>query len=366
MSLQNPLKRWREGLSAAVAMMLSQVALASGSVFMPPDGQALSKSVDQIYGFLIVASAISFVLLIGGMIYFVWKYRRTSPNQMGAYITHNHTAEFLWSFIPFVIFMFVFAWGWIVYDQMRHFPDNALEIHVFAKKWEWKFVYKNGKEVMNSLDENNQAVPATLVVPVGRPVKLIMSSTKINPTGTDPGDRPVLHSFYIPAMRVKQDVVPGRFTALWFQAEQPGMYRVFCAEFCGGGHSAMRGLVKAVAPAEFDNWLAGEEGTATAGKELSLADKGKVLYQQRACIGCHSLDGSPMTGPTWKHIFGEKVSFVDGSSATVDENYIRESILNPNAKVVKGFPSPSAMPPYAGQLSDEEIGQLIEFIKTVK
>ena len=128
----------------------------------------------------------------------------------------------------------------------------------------------------------------------------------------------------------------------------------------------MKAFVKAVPQAEFDTWLSGEESGAAGGKELSLADKGKVLYQQRACIGCHSLDGSQMTGPTWKGAFGRTESLADGSTATVDENYIRESILNPNAKVVKGFGPPSAMPAYAGQLTDEELGQLIEFIKTVK
>lgn len=366
MSLQKPFKKWLAGLAGLVATMSSQLALAGSSLYMPPEGNAIARSVDQIYGFLIITSVISFILVVGGMIYFVLKYKRTATNQKSAYITHNHTAEFLWSFIPFVIFMFVFAWGWIVYDEMRTFPDNALEVHVFAKKWEWKFVYKNGKEVMNGLDDKNQVSPAMMVVPVGRPVKLIMSSTKINPGGNDPADRPVLHSFFIPAMRVKQDLVPGRYTALWFEAEKAGTYQVFCTEYCGGGHSAMKAHIKAVSPEEFDTWLSGEEAGATGGKELSLADKGKILYQQRACIGCHSLDGSKMTGPTWKELFGHNVELADGSKVKSDENYIRESILNPNAKVVKGFGPPSAMPAYAGQLSDEEIGQLIEFIKTVE
>ncbi len=366
MSLQNPFKRWRAGFAGIVATLSSQLSFAQSSLYMPPQGNEIARSVDQIYGFLIISSVISFILVVGGMIYFVIKYKRTATNQKSAYITHNHTAEFLWSFIPFVIFMFVFAWGWIVYDEMRTFPENSLEVHVFAKKWEWKFVYKNGKEVLNGLDDKNQVSPAMMVVPIGRPVKLIMSSTKINPGGNDPADRPVLHSFFIPSMRVKQDVVPGRYTALWFQADKAGTYQVFCTEFCGGGHSAMKGHIKAVSPEEFDAWLTGEEAGATGGKELSLADKGKVLYQQRACIGCHSLDGSAMTGPTWKGTFGKKEPLADGSSVTVDENYIRESILNPNAKVVKGYGPPSSMPAYAGQLSDEELSQLIEFIKTVK
>lgn len=343
---------------------------ASASTFMPAAGTQIAAEVDKIYAFLLIASLISFLLLVGGMSYFVVKYKRKSATDKTAYITHNHTLEFLWSFIPFMIFMFVFAWGWMVYHDMRKMPENALEVHVFAKKWDWRFVYKNGKEVVSELDDKMQRVPSTLVVPYGRPVKLIMASEKVNPTGTDKSDRPVLHSFFIPAFRVKQDVVPGRYTALWFQAEKAGLYNIFCAEYCGSGHSAMRGLIRAVAPEEFEAWLAGEAipgapVAAGGGQAVNpLVAQGKSLYAAKACIGCHSVDGSQMTGPTFKGIIGRK-SQTDAGTITVDENYIRESILNPTAKTVQGF-TKGAMPPYAGQLSEDDLLAIIEFLKTLK
>ncbi len=338
---------------------------ASASTFMPAQGTKIAAEVDTIYAFLLISSLISFVLLIGGMCYFVVKYKRKSANDKTEYITHNHTLEFLWSFIPFLIFMFVFAWGWMVYHDMRKMPEDALEVHVFAKKWDWRFVYKNGKEVTAALDENMKLQPSTMVVPVGRPVKLIMASEKVNPSGNDPTDRPVLHSFFIPSFRVKQDVVPGRYAALWFEADKAGLYNVFCAEYCGGGHSAMRGLIRAVAPAEFEAWLAGEAVSTEAVAQVNpLVAKGKTLYAANACIGCHSVDGSKMTGPSFKGLFG-KTEQTDKGSVKVDENYLRESVLNPNAKIVAGYP-PGQMPPYAGQLSEDDILALIEFIKTLK
>jgi cytochrome c oxidase subunit II len=340
-------------------MWWSSVASAS-SAFMPPAGTEIASQVDSIYAFLLVGSLISFIILIGGMIYFVVKYRRRTPNDKTAYITHNHTLEFLWSFIPFCIFIFAFAWGWIVYHDMRSFPQDALEVHVVAKKWDWRFLYKNGKEVISGVDAEGRKSPATMVVPVGRPIKLIMASEKINPAGTDPTDRPVLHSFFIPAFRVKQDVVPGRYSALWFKPEVEGTFWVFCTEYCGSGHSAMLAAVRVVPVPEFENWLAteGEVGG-------SLADIGRQLYAQKACIGCHSLDGTRVVGPTFKGLFGRTNHATDKGAVTVDEDYLRESILAPNAKIVAGYAA-GIMPVYAGQLSDDEVTALIEFIKTVK
>ncbi len=342
------------------SLFLESIAQADDRVFMPPQATDVAVQVDSIYAFLLWASLISFILVVGGMLYFVYKYKRTSSHQKSAYITHNHTLEFLWSSIPFLIFMFVFAWGWYVYDQMRTYPADSLEVHVFAKKWDWKFVYKNGKESVTSMDANNNVKPATLVVPLGKSVKLLMSSTKINPDSKDPSDRAVLHSFFVPAFRVKQDVVPGRYTALTFKADKLGEFYVFCAEFCGGGHSTMRAMVKVVTPEEFEKWLASEGSGA-----LSLADKGRAIYAAKACIGCHSLDGSRVVGPSFKGFWGRIEEMVDGSKVTVNEDYIRESILDPNIKVVKTFPS-GVMPVFKGQVTDEDITALIEFIKTVK
>lgn len=334
-------------------------SVASANTFMPPAGTNIAGQVDSIYRFLLIGSLISFIILIGGMIYFVFKYRRRSENDKTAYITHNHTLEFLWSFIPFVLFMFVFAWGWMVYHQMRSFPEDALEVNVVAKKWDWRFTYKNGKEVTSGVSAEGKKEPATLVVPVNRSVKLIMSSEKIAPGSTDPADRPVLHSFYVPAFRIKQDVVPGRYTAVWFKAEQEGEYWVFCTEYCGSGHYDMKARVKVVSNEEFEKWLASEGAGA-----MSLADQGRTLFGSKACVGCHSLDGTRTVGPTFKGLFGRTESLEGGGSAKVDEDYLRESILNPTAKIVAGFQP--VMPPYAGQLSDDEIKAIIEFIKSVK
>ena len=345
------------------SQLFSSTAHAASSTFMPPAATEIASHVDSIYAFLLWSSLIFFIMLIGGMIFFVFKYRRRTASDKTAYITHNHTLEFLWSFIPFCIFIFCFAWGWIVFHQMRAMPENALEIHVVGKKWDWRFVYKNGREITAGLDNDGNKTPATMVVPLGRPVKLIMASEKVNPaSNTDPKDRPVLHSFYIPAFRVKQDLVPGRYTTLWFQATETGTFNVFCAEYCGEGHYSMRAAITVVTPEEYEEWLSGE--AAGAGGTLSLADQGKQLYASRACIGCHSINGSASTGPTWKGMWGHEVK-TDKGTVKVDENYIRESILQPNAQIVNGFQA-GLMPSFAGQLKDDEINALIEFIKSVK
>lgn len=338
------------------------VASAEPTTFMPPVATAIAGQFDSVYGFLLTASFIAFVGVVGAMIYFVLKFKRRSADDKTAYITHNHLLEFLWSFIPFVLFMFVFGWGWIVYSRMRTMPEDGLEVHVIAKKWDWRFVYKNGKEVTSGLDANNKRIPPTMVVPLGRPVKLIMSSERQSPgvpLSEAPTDRAVIHSFFVPAFRIKQDVVPGRYTTLWFQADQPGEYWVFCAEYCGTSHFDMTAKIKVVSTEEFEEWLASE-----GGGELPLADLGRQVYAQKACIGCHTLDGRPSVGPTWKGLWGKKV-MTDKGEFTVDEEYIRESILEPNAKKVKGFEN-AVMPPYAGTITEDEIRAVIEFIKTLK
>lgn len=345
-------------------LFTSSVAQASSSTFMPPAATEIAGDVDSIYAFLLWSSLVFFIILIGGMIAFVIMYRRRTGNDKTPYITHNHTLEFLWSFIPFVIFIFCFAWGWIVFHKMRAMPENALEIHVVGKKWDWRFIYKNGREIVAGVDDDGNKTPATMVVPMGRPVKLIMGSEKVNPgSNTDPKDRPVLHSFFIPAFRVKQDLVPGRYTTLWFEATETGTFNVFCAEYCGEGHYSMRAAIKVVTQKEYEEWLSGE-AAGEGGGTLSLAQQGKALYANRACIGCHSVNGSAGSGPTWKGIFGHKV-MTDKGEVTIDENYIRESILQPNAKIVTGFQG-GVMPSFAGQLKEDEINALIEFIKTLK
>ena len=341
--------------------MLWIPAARAQSSFMPPAATEVAEQIDTLYGFLVVSSLISFIILMGGLCYFIYKYKRRSSEDQKAYITHNNTLEFLWSFIPFLIFMVCFFWGMFLYLDMRTFPEDAMEIHVYGKKWDWEFVYKNGRKAIADVDDAGKKIPATMVVPLNKPVKLIMTSIKVNPD--DKRDRAVLHSFFVPAFRVKQDIVPGRYTALTFTPTKKGMFHVFCTEYCGTGHSSMLGRVHVVDELEFNNWVLGDSGGGP--KEMSLADKGKEIYKTRACIGCHSLDGSKMTGPTWKGLYGSKRDFADGSSGTADENYLRESIMNANAKVVKGY-APNQMPAYQGQLTDEDVTAVIEFIKKVK
>lgn len=335
------------------------ISQAHAGTFMPPAATKVAEQVDSIYAFLLISSLISFIILMGGLGYFIVKYRRKTANDKTAYITHNSTLEFLWSFIPLVIFMICFFWGAYVYKQMRTYPENALEINVNGKKWDWDFTYKNGRKITSDVNDKNEKVPATMVVPVGRPVKLIMTSIPVNPD-----DRPVLHSFYVPSFRVKQDLVPGRYTALTFTAEKKGLFNIFCTEYCGTGHSKMLGLIKVVSEEEFNSWILGSDAGGGAGG-ASPMDIGKKVYSNYACIGCHSLDGSANVGPTWKGLFGSTRNFVDGTSAVADENYLRESILNSKAKIVKGYENGN-MPAFAGTLKDDDVTAVIEFIKSLK
>jgi cytochrome c oxidase subunit 2 len=302
---------------------------------MPPEGTQIATHVDSLYAFLLTVSFISCVLVIGGLIVFAMKYRRKSANDKTPYIAHNTTLEFLWSFIPFVIFMVVFVWGWIVYMQLRTMPEDGLEIAVQGQKWNWTFTYKNGR-----------STSAEFYVPVGQPVRLVMTSVD------------VLHSFYIPAFRNKQDVVPGRYTQLWFKAEKEGDYQVLCAEYCGDKHSGMLAKLHVVPRAQFEEWLGNDPY-----KGLPPLEIGRKVYSSR-CIACHNLTEAKNVGPGFKGLWG-KSEAIEGGTVTIDENYVRESILNPNAKVVAGFPK-GVMPTFAGQLNEQEILGAIEFIKSLK
>jgi cytochrome c oxidase, subunit II len=312
---------------------------AKAQSFMPSQGTEIAKQVDNLYGFLLITSFIACVLVIGGMIYFAWKYKRKSDNDKTAYISHNTTLEFVWSFIPLVIFLFVFAWGWFIYHDMRTMPKDALEINVTGKQWAWETEYKNGYKTVNEV-----------VVPVGRDVKIILGSVD------------VIHSFYVPSFRIKQDAVPGRYTALWFRADKLGDFHIFCTEYCGTAHSGMIGRLKVVPQADFDKYL--EEGQEEG--QLPLAKRGEKLFALKACSSCHSVDNPAVkVGPSLFQVFGHEVTLTDGSKVSADENYLRESILTPNAKIVKNFPQ-GVMPTFQGQLNENELNALIEYIKGLK
>jgi cytochrome c oxidase subunit II len=321
--------------------LMKVINIANAQSFMPTEGSSVAKSVDNLYGFLIWVSFISCAILIGGMVYFAIKYKRKSDNDKTAYITHDTRLEVLWSVIPLIIFLVVFAWGWIIYHDMRKMPENALELHVTGQQWAWTAEYKNGVKA------------SEIVVPVGRDVKIILTSTD------------VIHSLYIPSFRIKQDAVPGRYTALWFHADKMGEFHVFCTEFCGTAHSAMITKMRVLPQEDFDKWLIEEADTAT----LPMAERGAKIFN-RACKTCHNATiPDRLIGPSLYQSFGKDEELVDGSTVKIDENYIRESILNPQAKVVKGYADGngrSAMNSFQGALSDAEVTALIEYIKTLK
>ena len=315
--------------------MFFSTPASAQSTFMPPAVTAIGRHYDVLYGFLIILSFISCVLVIGGFVYFAIAYRRKTDNDKTAYITHNNVLEFLWSFIPFVLFMVVFVWGWVVYQQMRTFPKDALEIGIQAQKWSWTFVYKSGK-----------ASSGEFYVPIDQDVKMVMTS------------KDVIHSFFLPAFRNKQDVVPGRYSAVWFHPDKTGDYQVFCAEYCGDQHSGMLAKVHVVSRQAYEDWLANDPY-----KGLPLAEVGKKVYAGK-CMVCHNTTSEKKIGPGWGGIWGKREEMEGGLTVTVDENYVRESILDPNAKIVKGFPP--AMPSFAGQVNEQELLGVIEYIKSLK
>ena len=261
----------------------AQASSNQGSYGMPPQASNFAASVDTLYVFLFYASLVSCVLVIGGFVYFAIKYRRKTDQDRTAYISHNGVLEFLWSFIPFVIFMVVFVWGWVVYHQMREMPEDALEVHVIGQKWNWNFLYKSGRKSAGEF-----------VVPIHTPIKLIMNS------------RDVLHSLYIPSFRVKQDVVPGRYTSLWFEATRLGNFQIFCAEYCGDQHSNMLAKVKVVSLEEYETWLANDPY-----KGLSLVQIGETLFKKQ-CMACHLPTEASLVGPGLKGVFGRKQYFEGG------------------------------------------------------
>lgn len=314
---------------------------ALNDLFLPPAKSTLAHQTDALFWFVHLSGLALTIGLIGIIIYFAFKYRRKSEDEVTPVITHNNKLEVTWSVIPLILVLVIFGWGYKVYMDQQVAPDDAYEIKVTAQKWMWQFTYENGARSNGKLH-----------VPAGQPVKLIMNS------------KDVIHSFFVPDYRLKQDVVPGRYTELWFNASEPGESIIYCTEYCGTGHSDMLGNVVAHKQDEFETWLAENSGGGSKPEDLKPAEWGEQLAQEWACSTCHSTDGSKMTGPTWQGVFGHEVTLSDGSTVTADEDYIRESILKPGAKVVDGFPS--VMNSYEGQLNDDQINAIIEYIKTLK
>lgn len=291
-----------------------------------------NEAIDPVFIFIFGACLVLLLGITAVMVWFVVRYRRSRAPQPTSDADGNLWLEIVWTVLPTLLVLAMFYYGWAGYLALRNIPPGALEVNATARMWSWNFAYTGGRS------------SAKLYVPVGKPVK-------VNLTSVD-----VLHGFYIPAFRVKRDIVPGMTNHVWFSAPKPGSYDIFCSSYCGTGHSAMITTVEALPEAEFAAWL--KEGSKGSGPHPGLA-----LLEQHGCLGCHSTDGSPKIGPSFKGIWGRTTAVLSNGNERniiVDEAYLRTSISAPNTDVVKGFAP--AMPPY--QLQEEELKQIIDYLRS--
>jgi cytochrome c oxidase subunit 2 len=299
----------------------------------PQQASVQALQVDAIYFFMLAVTAFFSLLIAGLVVVFAVKYRRRHEDEVGVPIHGSLALELLWTIIPFLITMVMFGWGAKVFFDLYRAPAGAMEIYVVGKQWMWKVQHMDGQREINELH-----------VPVGRPVKLVM------------GSEDVLHSYFIPAFRVKADVVPGRYNMLWFIASKPGRYHLFCAEYCGTKHSGMVGTIIAMEPAEFQSWVGGGTPSDTP------AAAGEKLFQSQGCVACH-VEGARIPAPLLTNVFGKPVTLQSGATVIADEAYLRESIVNPQAKIVAGFQP--VMPTFQGLVTEEQLLQLIAYIKSL-
>lgn len=299
---------------------------------VPEQASTIAARVDGLYWFLIGVTVCFTGLIFFLILYFAIKYRRRPGNVLAQYVYTSNWLEAVWILIPLAITMVIFVWGAKLYAMMMLSPPaHSIEVYAIGKQWMWKFQHPDGQREINELH-----------VPVGHPVKMTMTS------------QDVIHSLYVPAFRIKMDVVPGRYTSIWFEASKPGVYHLFCTEYCGTAHAGMRGRVVALPPAQYQEWLRSNRVVE------SMAAAGARLYQQMGCGLCH---GVGHLAPALEGVFGSSVQLYGGTTVLADEDYIRESILNPRAKLVAGYAP--IMPTFQGQLNEEELTSLVSYIKSL-
>jgi cytochrome c oxidase subunit 2 len=303
----------------------------------PDQASTVAPRVDGLLFFLLGVSAFFALLIAGLIVVFMIRYRRRPGGDHVPDIHGSLALEGAWTAIPLAIAMVMFFWGASIFATIRRPPDDALEIQVVGKQWMWKLQHLEGRREIDELH-----------IPVGRPVKLTMTSED------------VIHSFYVPAFRVKQDAVPGRYTTLWFEATKAGTYHLFCAEYCGTLHSGMIGRIVAMEPAAFEAWLAGR-APGESGVPIEVAGEG--IFRAQGCGTCHRADGSGQ-GPALAGVFGKPVTLASGETVIADEGYLRESIVSPQAKMVAGYQP--VMPTFQGLLSEEDVMRLIAYVKSLK
>ena len=309
-------------------------------------GAASSQAgrVDTLFVTIAAIGGFFFFLTQGMLIYFAVKYRRRVPgrdNDTPA-ITGNPLLEFLWVLIPSLVVVGIFYYGWQVYTDQRIPTAGETEVHVNARQWMYEIKYPDGRTAINEIR-----------VPAGKPVKFLLSASD------------VLHGFYLPDFRVKMDMIPGRVTTLWVQPDRPGSYQIFCTVYCGTGHSNMLARLIVMPQAEYAEWVehGGREGGEAEGKE-PLHERGERVVKGAGCLNCHAIDGKEKIGPNFRGLFGSTVRLEGGKSVTADEEYLLESIADPGAKIVKGYPN--VMPTFKATLSKEDIDAVTAYLKTLK
>lgn len=299
----------------------------------PPQASNLAPKVDHIYFALLLLSGTVAFLIFAVAIFFCVRYRRGAKVDRTPPKGGPTLIEITWTVIPFFIFLGLFFWAAEVFFGMSRPPENAAEIYIVGKQWMWKVQHPDGRREINELH-----------IPVGQPVKLIMTS------------QDVIHDFFIPGFRAKQDVVPGRYTTEWFTPVKPGQYHLFCAQYCGTDHSRMIGTIYVMEPAEHAKWLAGEPGSD------SLVAAGERAFRERGCSGCHAPNAA-IRAPSLEGIYGRKVPLADSTLVMADEQYLRDSILLPNKQISAGYQP--TMPTFQGQISDEQLNAIVAYLKSL-
>ncbi|GEJ59047.1 cytochrome c oxidase subunit II [Anaeromyxobacter diazotrophicus] len=320
-------------------------------LFLPEQGSAYATEVDHLHFFVITITMIGATGVALAAVLFYLRYRRRAAHQPTPHVEPKAIHEVLFIGVPLAFFLLWFAIGFPLFVRLQTPPKDAMDVYVQGKKWMWKFAYPGGP---NGVD--------VLRVPAGRPVRLLITS------------RDVIHSFFVPDFRLKQDAVPGRYSQIWFTAKAPGSHQVLCAEYCGIGHSAMLAEIVAMPPAEFDAWLAeARRATQVAAQDspddradprTSLAEQGRRLAAEYGCFKCHTVDGTRHIGPTWLDLYRKNEKLQDGKTVIADEAYLTESMMDPAAKLVAGYQN--VMPTFQGRVPGPEIAAIVEFIKSLR
>jgi cytochrome c oxidase subunit 2 len=314
----------------------------SGFQFFPTQASTLASEVDNLYLGVLAITAFFAIVVVIFVVYFSLKYRDDTGEKVGAPITGSMPLELGWSIIPFFIAIGIFVWASIVFFHIVRAPDQTMEVYSTGKRWMWRFQHVDGQREINELH-----------VPMGRNVKIIFTSED------------VLHDLFIPAFRVKADAVPGRYSAIWFNATKVGQYHLFCAEYCGTRHSGMIGTVYVMEPNDYEAWLssAANGSLSTTTGVTSLRQQGASLFTQLSCGTCHTADGTGR-GPSLVGVYGSRIALADGTTVTADEDYLRESILTSQRKTVAGYQQ--LMPTFQGIVTEEDLASLIEYIKSMQ